>query len=321
MQQQAAVVARGEAALLEVRDAAGRILMTPIAPDQALAHVERPPVREKPARSQAERRALDDGPQMAPIRQFRQRRDRSGAGVEQAGDERRRRGHRPALGERAPAAEMAIADREDRLDLVFARQSEAVLDDQPVGIFRRRHRRPGGQARRGGSPLRRCDLERPQVGDRDISAASDELARLTHPIDAHDQAVAGGADRLDADQGVLETDGARNRRAELLGGSQEGVRRRLALQPKARRLFTVDDDVDERGQAACLQHRLGVAAGGYQGRLQACSAQVHQQGSGVGEDLKAVLGEALQEVGVLARAEGSDGEGVRRIASLTLGEL
>ena len=47
--------ARGEAALLEVGDAAGGILLAPIAPDQALPHVERAPVRQDLARAQTER--------------------------------------------------------------------------------------------------------------------------------------------------------------------------------------------------------------------------------------------------------------------------
>ena len=141
----------------------------------------------------------------------------------------------------------------------------------------RRSTRPGDQASRSSAVSRTAHgstgkrVLRDHAGSSSSARSSTttsapcsrERVGLADPVDADDVAEVAGAARLDAGQGVLEHRRLRGLDAELLGGRQERVRRRLALAgararrraPSTRGLEAVGDAGGRRGPRGCSRSR------------------------------------------------------------------
>jgi len=92
--------------------------------------------------------------------------------IEDTRDQRGGRGQIAALSQGGATAEIAIADGEDRLDLVLAGEVETFLHQPPLGIG-------GGRERAQGTCHRRSVLVHARFLH---GAGSDGCGRVTHPI-------------------------------------------------------------------------------------------------------------------------------------------
>jgi hypothetical protein len=96
-----------------------------------------------------------------------------------------------------------------------------------------------------------------------------QLLRLPHPVHAdHEPELPGPAGR-DPHQRVLEDGGVGRLYPEHPRRLQVGVGGRLAVQPALGRDLGVDPHVEQVGDAAGLEHGLGIGAGGDDGGLEA----------------------------------------------------
>ncbi len=174
----------------QLGDAPARIAVAPLAPDDALAHVEGAPVLDEGAGGKVGLVAGDQDAHLRPVGRHGELGDRRGLRqrVEDPGDEGRRRGvRRGALGQRAAGADVAVGDGHQRLDLALAGEIDSLAHEQPARVGGARGRQLGGRRARDWARLAQLELrlqQRPEA----LRAA----AQVDHRL--------GGTARLGADR-------------------------------------------------------------------------------------------------------------------------
>ena len=132
---------------------------------------------------------------------------------------------------------MPVADREDRFELVLAREGEALLHDQPARSSVTRAGGstaliPGAGAAGPGRVARVSTTSRAARSDHELGPVAAQVRTAAGAVDPHDQAIAGRPHRLDANQGILEPQHRGGRHAEPARCFKECVWRGLPLQSK-----------------------------------------------------------------------------------------
>src|SRR6516162_5857630 len=130
--------------------------MPPLPPEDALPHVEDAAMLQAMALIEPKWVAVDRGGQTGPVRCRHNARYGAHLGIEYSRQESRGCGERAAFRKRATRSCIAIADREQRLQLVLARERKAFIDEDPPRIDGGCHR----QSSRVSIRLRRPPAER-----------------------------------------------------------------------------------------------------------------------------------------------------------------
>src|SRR6516162_27716 len=130
--------------------------MPPLPPEDALPHVEDAAMLQAMALIEPKWVAVDRGGQTGPVRCRHKARYGAHLGIEYSRQESRGCGERAAFRKRATRSCIAIADREQRLQLVLARERKAFIDEDPPRIDGGCHR----QSSRVSIRLRRPPAER-----------------------------------------------------------------------------------------------------------------------------------------------------------------
>ena len=117
-------------------DAAARVLLPPLAPQQAAFQIEHAAMFEQSSRIERQLSVVDDYFEVRPIGQAKDRRPaaRLGIGREHAGDERRGPRQRAALGKRRARAKVSVDDGEDGFDRGLAWTRRALFHQTPGWI-------------------------------------------------------------------------------------------------------------------------------------------------------------------------------------------
>ncbi len=235
---------------------------------------------------------------------------------------------------KVPAVDMAPQPVEDPSHVrtgvmgVPSRRLGSGSAQRHVPVRQRRQRLPAalmlrleaGEAQLPGILGHDAQVELIGVGDDHIRPGCLQIGAVAVAGDADDEAELTSAGGLDTGDGVFEHRAVPRWEAEQFGGGNERVGGRFAGQAAVAGDLTVDDDVEEVGDAGGLQKLRGVAAGGHETNRGAAPAQPLDELDGAGEHFDALAFEQHREVVVLAPGQPVDGVGRGRIVIVAFGQ-
>jgi hypothetical protein len=157
-----------------------------------------------------------------------------------------------------------------------------------------------------------------QISDDDVGSVPPQRSADVTTIDTDNQAKTAGASGLDARQGVFDHNGFLRGNIESVGGMQEGIGSRLAVQAFLGSHDSVGTSVEEVGDPGRLEDLLAVVARRHDRHEHLSLAQLVQQSDRSGLGFHFALGDRLLDQLVLAVAEAADALGGRIVGGAAI---